>query len=138
MGRKASHATRTASAPLVAVEAVIWQLVNASSSSPSPAYRIVGLPHASQHGLGLSCLQQPPLANVACDRIRERQQEVEDGEPHQYGGLAPSRWRSQKIHHTTATTETPAPITVSVMDSVMKPWPTRNPARTCMTIRTTC
>src|SRR5690625_3044071 len=24
------------------------------------------------------------------------------------------------------------------MDSVMKPWPTRKPARTCMTMRTTC
>lgn len=77
MGRKASHATRTASAPLVAVEAVIWQLVNASSSSPSPAYRIVGLPHASQHGLGLPCLEQPPLANVRGDCRGELQEEAE-------------------------------------------------------------
>src|SRR5690606_10894149 len=96
------------------------------------------LPDAGSHGLGLSCRQQPPLAQVRGDCRGELQEEAEKREPHQYGGVAPSRWRSQKIHHTTATTETPAPITVSVMDSVMKPWPTRKPARTCMTMRTTC
>src|SRR5690554_1320165 len=86
IGWKAEQATLTASVPVIVA---VFGAHPASSitSSPSPAYRIVCLPDAGSHGLRLPCLQQPPLANMRSDCRRERQQEVEDSEPHYPGSL---------------------------------------------------
>src|SRR5690606_2765157 len=111
---KALHATRTASWPAVAVVGVVSHAVrivpHSITSSAGTSDNLIRIAHPLEHGLRLPCLQQPPLANMRGDCRGDGEQEAEKGEPHQCGGVAPSRWRSQTIHHTTATTETPAPI----------------------------
>src|SRR5690554_3096447 len=94
IGWKAEQATLVASVPVIAA---VFGAHPASSitSSAGTSNRIIHLPHATQHGFRLSRLEQPLVANVRGDCRGELQEEAEKGKPHQYGGVAPSRWRSQ-------------------------------------------